>query len=128
MLIKFDNMTLRVPISKAKESGLRPLSSKKDLDSAIGVLQLQPEILKGMWSKKAKIYEEKINSGEIVRIAEVVRDLYKVDDPDRSYSERTIYENALQRLASEFAVVKSVGLDNATVDLLDLLQDVRTAA
>ena len=127
-VIKFDDMTLRVPISRSKASGLRPLSSKKDLDSAVYVLQSQPEVMKGMWSKKAKVYEEKINSGELIKIAEVVRDLYRVDDPDRSYSERTIYETALYRLASEFAAIGDTDPDQATVTLLNMLQDVRTAA
>jgi CarD family transcriptional regulator len=75
-----------------------------------------------MWSRRAKEYETKINSGNLVSIAEVVRDLHKnVDDPDRSYSERVIYENALNRLAGEFAAVKEIDHDIAAVDLVKAL-------
>jgi CarD family transcriptional regulator len=107
-------MTLSVPVSKAHKSGLRELSDESELDKVNKILTLRPKSSRGMWSRRAKEYETKINSGNIVSVAEVVRDLHKnVDDPDRSYSERIIYENALERLAREISAIKKVDIENA---------------
>ena len=106
-----DKMVLSVPVSRATKVGLRPLSNGDDTDEAVAILGSKPKASKGMWSKRAQEYEDKINSGDIILISEVVRDLHKnVDDPDRSYSERMIYESALDRLAGEFAAVKNINL------------------
>ena len=127
-LIK-DKMILRVPVKRAKIAGLRQLSSKDNVDEVISTLQGKPKIARGMWSRRASDYEAKINSGNIVLIAEVVRDLHKnVDDPDRSYSERIIYESALERLAGEFAAIKSIDIKNATEQLIDILKEKEFAA
>jgi len=120
---KKDKMTLRVPVKRAAESGLRVLSNDNDVKKAIVVLKGRAKQGRGMWSRRAQEYEGKINSGNIINIAEVVRDLHKnVDDPDRSYSERVIYEAALGRLAGEFAAVNEVTIDEATNDLVNVLK------
>jgi len=123
-----DKMTLRVPVNRAEAAGLRPLSPEKEVEEALSTLKGRARPGRGMWSRRAQEYEMKINSGSIISIAEVVRDLYKnVDDPDRSYSERIIYESALGRLASEFAAVKSTPVEKAMDSLVTVLRS-RSAA
>jgi CarD family transcriptional regulator len=118
-----DKMTLRVPVNRAKASGLRVLSNDNDVSKAVTILKGRARPGRGMWSRRAKEYEDKINSGNISNIAEVVRDLHKnVDDPDRSYSERVIYESALGRLAGEFAAVNEVTTEEATNSLVSILR------
>jgi len=118
-----DKMLLRVPTKRASTSGLRVLSNDNDVSKAIKTLKGRSKPGRGMWSRRAQEYEGKINSGNLISIAEVVRDLHKnVDDPDRSYSERIIYESALSRLAAEFAAVNQVELDEATEDLTGILK------
>ena len=118
-----DKMTLRVPVGRAKASGLRVLSNDNDVSKAVTILKGRARPGRGMWSRRAKEYEDKINSGNISNIAEVVRDLHKnVDDPDRSYSERVIYESALGRLAGEFAAVNQVTTEEATSSLVSILR------
>lgn len=109
-----EKMVLRIPVARAEKSGLRPLSSGNELDKVTRVLLERPKTSRGMWSRRAKEYESKINSGNIVFVAEVVRDLHKnVDDPERSYSERIIYENALERLAREVSAIKRIDIEGA---------------
>jgi len=121
--LKKGEMTLRVPIKRVNDSGLRLLSSVDDIEKALNILASKPKLSKGMWSKRSQEYETKINSGGILSIAEVVRDLYKnVEDPERSYSERIIYESALNRLTSEYSIVMDVDYKEAEVKLLDLLK------
>ncbi|HTO84205.1 MAG TPA: CarD family transcriptional regulator [Methylomirabilota bacterium] len=104
-----DRMTLRVPVAKAKNSGLRKLSSRKVMDSALATLKGRSRQKRAMWSRRAQEYEAKINSGDPVSIAEVVRDLHRnADQPDQSYSERQIYQAALERLARELAAVEKI--------------------
>lgn len=106
--IKFekDRMTLRVPVEKAHNSGLRKLSTRKVLDDALHTLTGKSRVRRTMWSRRAQEYEAKINSGDPVSIAEVVRDLYRGEDqPEQSYSERQMYQAAMDRLAREFAAV-----------------------
>ncbi|MCE3231970.1 MAG: CarD-like/TRCF domain protein [Rickettsiaceae bacterium] len=118
-----EKMTLRVPVKRAAASGLRVLSNDNDVKKAISVLKGRAKPGRGMWSRRAKEYEDKINSGNIIFIAEVVRDLHKnVDDPDRSYSERVIYESALGRLAGEYAAVNDIETDDATENLIKILK------
>ena len=119
-----DRMTLRVPLDKAKVSGLRTLSSKAQMDEAITTLQGKAKVKKLMWSRRAQEYETKINSGSLVSIAEVVRDLYRKDDQgEQSYSERQMYQAALERLASEFAAVDNTDKDSAVVKLEKIIDD-----
>ncbi len=117
-----DRMTLRVPVPKAKQSGLRRLSSRSVMDTALGILRGRARVKRTMWSRRAQEYEAKINSGDPVSIAEVVRDLHRhSNQPDQSYSERQIYEAALERLASELAAVESIARDKAAQKLESLL-------
>lgn len=105
-----DKMLLRIPKSRAVKAGLRHLSSSSDITKVVAVLQSKAKISKGMWSKRAQEYECKINSGNIIAIAEVLRDLYRnVDDPERSYSEKIIYDLAIDRLVNEYSI--ATGLD-----------------
>ncbi|NRB10537.1 MAG: CarD family transcriptional regulator [Rickettsiaceae bacterium] len=123
-----DKMTLRVPVSRAKSTGLRTLVTKSDISKVYDVLQGKPKRGNKMWSRRAQEYEAKINSGDITSVAEVVRDLYKNVDNDRSYSERTIYEAALNRLASEIAILDNVSPEDVTNKLTDLLKEKLAAA
>ena len=119
-----DRMTLRVPLSKATESGLRTLSSKVQMEEAIVTLKGKAKVKKTMWSRRAQEYETKINSGSLVSIAEVVRDLYRKDDQgEQSYSERQMYQAALERLASEFAAVANTDKESAVVKLEKIIDD-----
>ena len=118
-----DRMTLRVPVTKAANSGLRKLSSKKRMDEAIQTLKGRPRVKRTMWSRRAAEYDVKINSGDPVSIAEVVRDLHRnVGQPDQSFSERQIYEQARDRLASELAAVEKTDVDKATKKLEQILE------
>ena len=126
LVIRFEQerMTLRVPLDKAKISGLRTLSSRAQMDEAISTLQSKARTKKTMWSRRAQEYETKINSGSLVMIAEVVRDLYKKEDQgEQSYSERQMYQAALERLASEFAAVDNTDKESAVVKLEKIIDD-----
>ena len=117
-----DKMTLRVPLSKAESVGLRKISETPVMDEALGVLKGKAKVRKIMWSRRAQEYENKINSGSPVAIAEVVRDLYRRENlSEQSYSERQIYEQALDRLANEVAVCENISSADATKKLLDIL-------
>src|SRR5713101_5783468 len=104
-----DRMTLRVPLGKAKVSGLRKLSSRKEMDAALAKLRGRSRAKRTMWSRRAQEYQAKIASGDPASIAEVVRDLFRnVGQPEQSYSERQIYQAALDRLVREFAAVERI--------------------
>jgi CarD family transcriptional regulator len=101
-----DKMTLRVPTHKATEIGMRSLSSPDVVTKAMDTLKGKARVKRAMWSRRAQEYEQKINSGDLLSIAEVVRDLYRTDDQrEQSYSERQLYEAALERLTREVAAV-----------------------
>lgn len=101
-----DKMTLRVPTHKATEIGMRSLSSPAVIDAAMKTLRGKAKVKRAMWSRRAQEYEQKINSGDLIAIAEVVRDLHRADDQrEQSYSERQLYEAALERLTREVAAV-----------------------
>lgn len=117
-----DKMMLRVPLSKAESVGLRKISETPVMDEALGVLKGKAKVRKIMWSRRAQEYENKINSGSPVAIAEVVRDLYRRENlSEQSYSERQIYEQALDRLANEYAICNNISAGDATKKLLDIL-------
>jgi CarD family transcriptional regulator len=102
-----DKMTLRVPTAKVANVGMRKLSDPALVKKALETLKGRARVKRTMWSRRAQEYEAKINSGDIVAIAEVVRDLYRSDSqPEQSYSERQLYEAALDRLSREIAVVQ----------------------
>ena len=130
-VIDFDQekMKLRVPTGKAKAAGMRPLSSDKVVKDAITTLKGRARIKRTMWSRRAQEYDAKINSGDIKLVAEVVRDLYRADDqPEQSYSERQLFEAALDRMAREVAAVRKVDLGKAIEELEGTLQKKSAAA
>lgn len=117
-----DKMTLRVPTNKAAEIGMRSLSSPDVVSKAMSTLKGKARVKRAMWSRRAQEYEAKINSGDPVSIAEVVRDLHRNEDqPDQSYSERQIYEAAKERLTRELAAVEKIAHENAEEKLNRLL-------
>jgi CarD family transcriptional regulator len=110
-----DRMTLRVPLAKTKASGLRRLSSRKEMDVALGKLRGRSRAKRTMWSRRAQEYQAKIASGDPASIAEVVRDLFRnTGQPEQSYSERQIYQAALDRFVREYAAVERIDETTAT--------------
>ncbi len=106
-----DKMTLRVPTAKADSVGMRKISEDDVVAKSLKTLQGRARIKRTMWSRRAQEYEAKINSGDLVSVSEVVRDLYRADDqPEQSYSERQLYEQALDRMARELAAVDQASL------------------
>ncbi len=123
--ITFDEnrMTLRVPVNKARTAGLRKLASRKQFDEVLVTLKGRARIKRTMWSRRAQEYEAKINSGDPMAIAEVVRDLHRnAGQPDQSFSERQIFEAALERLAAEYAALESLTKLEAIDKLLIFLK------
>ena len=124
LVVRFehDRMTLRVPMEKARSLGLRTLSSKKQMEQAITTLQAKARVRRTMWSRRAQEYETKIKSGDPVSIAEVVRDLHRrTNQSEQSYSERQMYQAALERLAREFAAIEKIDQEAAATKLEDLM-------
>ncbi len=120
-----NRMTLRVPVSKARSAGLRKLATRKMFDDAMAVLKGRARIKRTMWSRRAQEYEAKINSGDPIAIAEVVRDLHRnAGQPDQSFSERQIYEAAMDRLAAELAALDKTDKPTAVTKLADFLKTV----
>ncbi|WP_254070163.1 CarD family transcriptional regulator [Acidisphaera sp. L21] len=120
-----NRMTLRVPVSKARSAGLRKLATRKMFDDAMAVLKGRARIKRTMWSRRAQEYEAKINSGDPIAIAEVVRDLHRnAGQPDQSFSERQIYEAAMDRLAAELAALDKTDKPTAVTKLGDFLKTV----
>jgi CarD family transcriptional regulator len=114
-----DKMILKVPTSKVAAVGMRKLAEAEIVDKALGTLSGRARVKRTMWSRRAQEYEAKINSGDLVVIAEVVRDLYRSDtQPEQSYSERQLYEAALDRMAREIAVVRKL-IDSEALKLIE---------
>ncbi|MBT9291144.1 CarD family transcriptional regulator [Prosthecodimorpha staleyi] len=104
-----DKMTLRVPVPKIATVGMRKLSEPDAVKKALETVKGRARVKRTMWSRRAQEYEAKINSGDLIAIAEVVRDLYRADSqPEQSYSERQLYEAALDRMAREVAAVNRI--------------------
>ena len=117
-----DKMTLRVPTAKATEIGMRSLSSPDVISKAMTTLKGKAKVKRAMWSRRAQEYEQKINSGDLISIAEVVRDLHRAEDqPEQSYSERQLYEAALERLTRELAAVERIDEDAAAMRVDQML-------
>ena len=117
-----DKMTLRVPTNKATEVGMRSLSSPDVVADAMKTLRGKARVKKAMWSRRAQEYEQKINSGDLIAIAEVVRDLHRADDQrEQSYSERQLYEAALERLTREIAAVSNGSETDAAKEIDSVL-------
>jgi CarD family transcriptional regulator len=120
-----NRMTLRVPVAKARTAGLRKLATRKLFEEALNVLKGRARIKRTMWSRRAQEYEAKINSGDPLAIAEVVRDLHRnAGQPDQSFSERQIYEAAMERLAAELAALDKTDKATAATKLTDFLKTV----
>ncbi|KPQ11787.1 MAG: CarD family transcriptional regulator [Saliniramus fredricksonii] len=103
-----DKMVLRVPTSKAESVGMRKLAESGLVEKALTTMAGRARVKRTMWSRRAQEYEAKINSGDLISVAEVVRDLYRSDaQPEQSYSERQLYEAALERVVSEIASVNA---------------------
>ena len=119
-VITFDHekMTLRVPTKKAKTAGLRALAEGNIVSQALTTLKGRARVKRTMWSRRAQEYEAKINSGDLISIAEVVRDLHRSEtQPEQSYSERQLYESALDRMAREVAAIERIDRE-AAISLL----------
>ncbi|WP_368415039.1 CarD family transcriptional regulator [Falsiroseomonas sp.] len=117
-----NRMTLRIPVKMASPSGLRKLATQEVINEALEVLRGRARIKRTIWSRRAQEYEQKINSGDPLAIAEVVRDLHRnAGQPDQSFSERQIYEQALGRLAAELAVVEGIKRPKAREVILSKL-------
>jgi CarD family transcriptional regulator len=109
-----EKLTIKIPSNQIIKTGLRALISKSEMDAVFDILKSGVKKLKGMWSRRAQEYESKINSGNIVLLAEVLRDLTRdIEDGDRSYSERIIYETAIDRLALEYSIIENIPLEEA---------------
>ena len=117
-----DKMTLRVPTSKLESVGMRKLSDEKVVKKALTTLKGKARVKRTMWSRRAQEYEAKINSGDLISIAEVVRDLYRSEaQPEQSYSERQLYEAAIDRMARELAAVEKLDEATAVAKIDDVL-------
>lgn len=124
-----DKMTLRVPMHRAAAAGLRPVSTTDHIKKVMITLKARARTSRGMWSRRAQEYEAKINSGSMIAVAEVVRDLHQnVDQSERSYSERMIYENALARLVGELSAAEGSDHKTTTDKLMKLLRGKVAAA
>jgi len=124
-----DKMTLRVPTEKSESVGMRKLSGDKIVKKALDTLKGRARIKRTMWSRRAQEYEAKINSGDLVSVAEVVRDLYRSEtQPEQSYSERQLYEAALDRMSREIAAVQKIDEGIATSKIDEVLSKTARAA
>jgi CarD family transcriptional regulator len=113
-----EKLRLKVPTNKSEQKGMRKLADKPLIDQAMKVLKGRARIKRTMWSRRAQEYEAKINSGDIIAVAEVVRDLYRSErQPEQSYSERQLFEQALERMAREIAAVKKIDDDMAVKEV-----------
>jgi CarD family transcriptional regulator len=109
-----DKMTLRVPVAKAGHVGMRKLADEDTVARAIETVKGRARVKRTMWSRRAQEYEAKINSGDLIAISEVVRDLYRSESqPEPSYSERQLYEAAIDRMAREVAAVERIAENEA---------------
>ena len=117
-------LTIRVPLDKEKDVGLRKISSKKIVEEVFGVLKLKPKIRRIMWSRRAQEYDTKIFSGDPIKIAEVVRDLFRKNtQSEQSYSERQMFQSAIERLAREVAAVEKTDYFQSTEKIEKILQN-----
>jgi CarD family transcriptional regulator len=109
-----DKLTLRVPVAKIKSVGMRKLAEEELVGKALDTVTGRARVKRTMWSRRAQEYEAKINSGDLISISEVVRDLYRSDDqPEQSYSERQLFEQAMDRMSREIGAVNRLTLTEA---------------
>lgn len=119
-----EKMTLRIPKNKAQKAGLRQLSNVEQFKKALDILKEPPYINKMIWSKKSQELETKINSGSIILLAEVLRDLYRNEESskERPYSERVLYQLALERFINEYSAAFSTPKDDAIVKITEIIE------
>ena len=114
-----DKLTLRVPVAKVKSVGMRKLAEEDEIKKALDTVTGRARVKRTMWSRRAQEYEAKINSGDLIAISEVVRDLYRSEDqPEQSYSERQLFEQAMDRMSREVGSVRKLTLTE-TVQLIE---------
>lgn len=124
MYFEKEKLTIKIPVTSSEKIGLRHLVSKSQMDEVFSILRSGVKKLKGMWSRRAQEYETKINSGDIILLAEVLRDLTRdIEDGDRSYSERIIYETAVYRLAAEYSVIYGIDFEEAKEKIISTAKD-----
>ena len=117
-----DKLTIRVPFAKAKLIGLRNITNKPSMTRTLAILKQKPKIKKAMWSRRAQEYDQKINSGDIKQLSEVVRDLFRKDDQtEQSYSERQMFQVAFERYTREFAISSDIKFEEASSRVLEIL-------
>lgn len=118
-----EKLRLKVPTGKSEQKGMRKLADKTLIEQAMRVLKGRARIKRTMWSRRAQEYEAKINSGDLIAVAEVVRDLYRSEkQPEQSYSERQLFEQALERMAREIGAVKRIDDDAAVKEIEAFLE------
>lgn len=119
-----EKLSVKIPVNSAARIGLRHLISKTEMDEVFVILRSGVKKLKGMWSRRAQEYETKINSGDITLLAEVLRDLTRdIEDSERSYSERIIYETAVYRLACEYSAIYGTDVEEAKAKIINTAKD-----
>jgi CarD family transcriptional regulator len=125
-----EKMTLRVPLGKSTSVGMRKLANAETVEKALATVRGRARIKRTMWSRRAQEYEAKINSGDLLAISEVVRDLYRSESqPEQSYSERQLYEAALDRMSREIAAVQHISETEAVRQIeLNLAKNPRRGA
>jgi CarD family transcriptional regulator len=124
MYFEKEKLSIKIPVLSAEKNNLRRIASKSQMEEVLNILRSGIKKLKGMWSRRAQEYETKINSGDIILLAEVLRDLTRdIEDSDRSYSERIIYETAIFRLASEYAIIYNVDIEVAKEKIINIAKD-----
>ncbi|NBV05646.1 MAG: hypothetical protein EBS06_00215 [Proteobacteria bacterium] len=124
MYFEKEKLTIKIPVTSSEKIGLRHLVSKSLMEEVFSTLRSGVKKLKGMWSRRAQEYETKINSGDIMLLAEVLRDLTRdIEDGDRSYSERIIYETAVHRLAAEYSVIYGIDFEEAKDKIISTAKD-----
>ncbi len=125
-VIRFDSekMTLRIPVNKASSVGMRKVSDRKTVSQIYETVRGKARVKRAMWSRRAHEYEAKTNSGDVLTVAEVVRDLFRADrQSEQSFSERQLYEAALERVARELAVAENVSVTEAVSRLETAMTD-----
>ena len=117
-----EKLRLKVPTNRAEQKGMRRLADRTLIEQAMKVIRGRARIKRTMWSRRAQEYDAKINSGDMIAVSEVIRDLYRSDrQPEQSYSERQLFEQALARFARELAAVRKVDEDQCIKELEDFL-------
>lgn len=117
-----DHMVLRLPVAKAEAAGLRNIAAKEEMEAALNLLSVKVKKKKAMWSRRAQEYEAKINSGNVASLADVIRELYCTQETrDQSYSERQIFQTALERFVRELSIIENIDEETASGKVQQML-------